>query len=196
MKKEVLADQIVRIGMECAKRCGIHENHVEDCAMNFMHRTFDLELLSGPTWLGPDETKLTAMAEMYARGYLFRLRKRARKEVSLTGEDGAETTGPAGQLVSRLPGPEEMVLRKQIRELIDGVLPNLTARQKDLYMLCFEREERAIDLQELTGRSAGALREARSCLRARLHKLLVAAGMDEATAASLLNELERLRHLC
>ena len=193
MKTEVLGEQAVRIAMERAKHCGIHENHIEDCAMNFVHRRFAPEDLFLPARKGEEETRLTSMAETYARGYLVRLRKRARKIVSLTGTDGTETSGPAGKIVSREPGPEEMSLRRQIRDFIDSALPKLTPRQIDLYLSSFEQEERSIDLQETTGRSAGALREARSCLRTRLHKLLMAAGMDEALACDLLNQLERLR---
>jgi hypothetical protein len=114
--------------------------------------------------------------------------------VSLNGADGTEATGPAGQLVSREPGPEEAHLRTQIREHIAGVLVWLTPLQIDLYMRSFEQEERTIDLQEATGRSAEALWKARARLRTRLYKLLVASGMDDAMASALLNELERLRH--
>ena len=195
MKTEVLGEQVVRIATECAKRCGIPENEVEDCAMNFMHRKFAPEDLFRPAWRGEEEQKrLTAMAETYARGHLVRLRKRAAKVVSLTGADGTEASGPAGQLVSREPGPEETLLRRQIKEHVARVLVWLTPAQLNLYMLSFEREERTIDLQETTGRSAEALWKARTRLRARLCKLLVASGMDDAVVADLLNELDRLRN--
>jgi RNA polymerase sigma factor (sigma-70 family) len=194
MQKEMFADQVVRITQECAKKCGMPERYTDDCAMTFLHRKFVVSAdLAGPTWKGEEERKLVAMAEMYVRGHLYQLRKRAKKEVSLTGPDGTESSGPAGQLVSRIPGPEEMALRKQIRELIDKALPGLTERQRELYHRIFEREERAVDLQEAMGCSAEAVRQARAHLRAHLHKLLVAAGLDDAAASAILNELERFR---
>ncbi|MCW3098670.1 MAG: hypothetical protein JWL77_4288 [Chthonomonadaceae bacterium] len=193
MKREVLADQIVRIGMECAKQCGLPESYVEDCALEFLYRKFKPEALFGMAWTGDEEKRLVAMAEANARKYLERLRNRARKEVSMTGPDGTESGGPAGQIVSREPGPEEVQLRRQIWDFIEGALPNLTASQVDLFQWCFEQEERTIDLKEASGRSAEALWKARTRLRVRLQKLLIAAGMDEDMACALLNELERLR---
>jgi len=193
MKSEVLGEQVVRIATERALRGGIHKDHVDDCAMNFMHRKFAPEDLFLPAWQGEEARKLTLMAEKYVEGYLRRLHTRARREVSLTGADGAEASGPAGQIVSHEPGPEEMALRRQIQDFIAGVLVNVTPDQLQLYLWSFEQEEPTVGLREATGRSAEALWKACTRLRIRLHKLLVAAGMDEAMVAELLNELDRLR---
>lgn len=193
-KWEVLGEQVVRVARECTKRCGVPEEEIEDCALGFLCGKFDKEDLNGPAWQGEQVNKLTAMATMYARGQLMRLRQRAKREVSLTGADGTEASGPAGHLVSRLPGPEEEALRQTIRDHLDAALRWLTPAQRDLYWWCFEKEERAIDIKEARGCSAEAVRQARARLRLRLRKLLIAAGLEEDTATELLNELERLRN--
>jgi hypothetical protein len=196
MKWELLGEQIMRVATDCAKRCGLHEDDADDCAVGFLHRKFDTLDLSGPAWKGEQADKLTKMAMVYARGQLMRLRQRAKKEVSLTGPDGGEASGPGRELVSRLPGPEEMALRSTIREHVEAALNWLTPAQIDLYWRCFEQEERAIDIKEARGCSAEAIRQARARLRLRLRKLLITAGLDSDTVTELLNELDRLRSQC
>ena len=135
------------------------------------------------------------MAETYIRGWLYRQRKGARKFVSLFGKDGTEAGGPAGQLVAREPGPEELLLRKQIREYVAKALESLTVQQVELFMFVYDQGERVIDFQQAVGLSPQALWKARSRMRERLRCLLIAAGLDEAMVADFLNELDRMRSL-
>jgi hypothetical protein len=101
-------------------------------------------------------------------------------------------TGPAARLVSTEATPEESLLRKQVRDYFARALSHLTTQQVELFALLYEQGESAADLQELTGRSAVATRNARKRMRARLRSLLVAAGLDDSLAGELLSEIDRM----
>src|SRR5580704_13745209 len=114
---ETLGEQAVRIAMGCALRGGVCHDDVDDCAMSFLHRKIEPDDMFRAAWIGDAENDLVKMAETYTLGYAIRKKRRSKRSVSINGHEGTEATGPAGpagQLVSRTPGPEEVLLAKTI----------------------------------------------------------------------------------
>lgn len=80
-----------------------------------------------------------------------------------------------------------------ITECIAKALPKLRPGQVELFVSLFMDDERPVDLQERTGRTADALWKAKSRIRDRMRTLVVELGLDEETVQAIMNEFDRLR---
>ena len=149
-------NRILRIITANARHQGLTGDELEDCVRWFLARELKQGLGDGPCSEQQWET-IKRQAATFAKRCAIRLTRRSRRSVEIVGEDGSMENGPAGQLASKEPGPEEQAIEAELLRRILLHLSEMTPDQRHLYVRRFLDEMRLSDLQEETGRTANAL---------------------------------------
>jgi hypothetical protein len=159
-------DKLSRVAEESAARFVGRDDYAQDCSSEFLASKLTAWCLSGYAGELGSEAELHAEADAFARRYAFRRRTRRKREPLLSEIPAAEV------MRSPEPGPEEVVVRAELLAALLRPLPRLAPRQQSLFVRRMLEEERLVDLEVETGRTANALGHAVASVLHRLRSLL------------------------
>lgn len=189
-----LRDSLCQHILESVRAHAIREklpgDHSEDCALEFLARKLTKGGFVSYPLSAAEETRLQSQAQVWARRYAFRLRRRRKREVLLTEIDA---TGECmvREPVARDLGPEELLIQAELFERLIAPLTELTASQQQLFARHILEATRLVDLQEETGRTPDALWQAMVRIRKRMVRLLEGKGVTSSEVMEYLGELAR-----
>lgn len=181
-------DKLTRVAEEVGTKFLPSGDLASDCSGDYVTQTLMDWCTNGyGAQLGSEE-ELRAHAEQFARRYADRRRAQRRHE-----RLECETPGFA-QLVSRDPGPEEIVQCADLLARLLEPLPHLLPTQQTLFVRRVLDEANLVELAIETGRSADALCKAMRRTLDHLRKILAGDAFDENEVKDFLSLLDQYRN--